>query len=92
MKPLISLASRFTEVGEGMLGLSQNAYFEGVLKKYNMHKCSPSPAPIVKSDKFGTFQCPGNQNEIDQMKSVTYALDVESSSMHKFVRALTWLL
>jgi hypothetical protein len=39
----------------GILGLSQRTYIEKVLKKYNMHKCSASPAPIVKGDKFGTF-------------------------------------
>ena len=62
----------------GTLGLSQKAYFERVLKKFNMHKCSPSPAPIVKGDKFGTFQCPRNQCETDQMKSVPYASAVGS--------------
>ena len=45
---------------KGELGLSQKAYIDGVLKKYNMHKCSASPALIVKGDKFGTFQCPKN--------------------------------
>ena len=29
---------------KGTLGLSQKAYFERVLKKYNMRKCSISPA------------------------------------------------
>ena len=43
-----------------------------------MHKCSPSPAPIVKDDKYGDFQCPRNQYEIDQIKVVPYALAVES--------------
>ena len=43
-----------------------------------MHKCSASPAPIIKGDKFGTFQCPNNQLEINQMKSVPYASAVES--------------
>jgi hypothetical protein len=63
---------------KGVLGLSQKAYFERVLKKYNMHKCSGSPAPLVKGDKFGTFQCPMNQIETDQMKSVPYASAVGS--------------
>lgn len=63
---------------KGILGLSQKAYIDRVLKKYNMHKCSDSPAPIVKSDKFGTFQCPRNQYETDQMKSVPYASVVGS--------------
>lgn len=40
---------------KGVLELSQMAYIEKVLKRYNMHKCSISPAPIVKGDKFGTF-------------------------------------
>ena len=47
----------------GILGLSQKIYIEKVLKKYNMDKCSTSPAPIVKGDKFGTFQCPKNEYE-----------------------------
>jgi len=62
----------------GVLGLSQKAYLEKVLKKYNMHKSSASPAPIVKGDSFGKFQCPKNQYEIDQMKAVPYASAVGS--------------
>jgi hypothetical protein len=43
-----------------------------------MHVCKPSPAPIVKGDSFGEFQCPWNQYEIDRMKAVPYASAVES--------------
>jgi hypothetical protein len=43
-----------------------------------MHNCNPTPAPIVKSVKFGKFQCPRNQYEIDEMKAVPYASDVGS--------------
>ena len=40
---------------KGVLGLSQKAYIEKILKKFSMHKCSPSPAPIVKGrDENGT--------------------------------------
>ena len=63
---------------KGVLGLSQKAYIEKILKKFNMHKYSPSPAPIVKGDRYGDFQCPRNQYEIDQMKTVPYASAVES--------------
>ena len=63
---------------KGALGLSQKSYIDRVLRKYNMHRCSASPAPIVKGDKFGTFQCPRNQYEADQMKSVPYASAVGS--------------
>jgi hypothetical protein len=63
---------------KGVLGLSQKAYIEKVLKKFSMHKCSPSPAPIVKGDRYGDFQCPKNQYELNQMKAVPYALAVEN--------------
>jgi hypothetical protein len=43
-----------------------------------MQNCKPSPAPIVKGDRIGEFQCPKNQYEIDQMKAVPYALAVRS--------------
>ena len=63
---------------KGVLGLSQKAYIEKVLKKFSMHKCSPSSAPIVKDDRYGDFQCHRNQYEIDQIKTVPYASAVES--------------
>jgi hypothetical protein len=62
----------------GVLGLSQKAYSEKVLIKYNMHKSNATLAAIVKGDSFGEFQCPKNQYEIDQMKAVPYASAVGS--------------
>jgi hypothetical protein len=47
-----------------VLGLSQKSYIEKVLKKFIMHKCNPTPAPIVNDVKFGKIQCPRNQYEI----------------------------
>ena len=43
-----------------------------------MHASKSTHAPIVKGDKFGTFQCPRNQCETDQMKSVPYASAIGS--------------
>jgi hypothetical protein len=43
-----------------------------------MHKCNPTPAPIVKDVKFGKFQCLKNQYKIDEMKAVSYASAVGS--------------
>jgi hypothetical protein len=43
-----------------------------------MNACNSTPAPIVKGDKYGSFQSPRNQYEIDQMKSVPYASAVRS--------------
>ncbi|WVZ50979.1 LOW QUALITY PROTEIN: hypothetical protein U9M48_002175 [Paspalum notatum var. saurae] len=59
---------------KGVLGLSQKAYIENILKKYSMYKCKASPVPI--GDVFGNFQCPKNKYEIDRIKSVPYALPV----------------
>jgi hypothetical protein len=61
-----------------VLGLSQKSYIENVLKKFNIHKCNLTPAPIVKGVKFGKFQCPRNQYEINEMKTVPYASAIES--------------
>ena len=61
-----------------VLGLSQKAYLEKVLKKYDMHASKPTPAPIVKGDSFGKHQCPKNQYELEQMKAVPYASAVGS--------------
>jgi hypothetical protein len=49
----------------GVFGLSHKAYLEKVLKKFSMHACIPTPAPIVKGDKYGSFQSPRNQYEIN---------------------------
>jgi hypothetical protein len=61
-----------------VLGLSQKAYLEKVLKKFSMHACNHTPAPIVKGDKYESFHSHRNQYEINQMKSVPYASAVGS--------------
>jgi hypothetical protein len=38
-----------------VIGFSQKLYIEKVLKKFNVHKCNPTPAPIVKGIKFRKF-------------------------------------
>jgi hypothetical protein len=43
-----------------------------------MHACNSTPAPIVKGDKYESYQSPSNQYEIDQIKSVPYASAVGS--------------
>jgi hypothetical protein len=43
-----------------------------------MHASRTTPAPIVKGNSFGNFQCSQNQCEIDQMNMVQYASAVES--------------
>jgi hypothetical protein len=58
----------------GVLGLSRKAYCKKILKKYNMHASNVTPAPIVKGDSFGKFQC----LSIGQMKAILYASAVGS--------------
>jgi hypothetical protein len=43
-----------------------------------MNQCKATPVPIVKGDKFGNHQCPQNQCQKDQMKSVPYASTMRS--------------
>jgi hypothetical protein len=38
-----------------VLRLSQKAYLEKVLKKFSIHACNPTSAPIVKGDTYGSF-------------------------------------
>jgi hypothetical protein len=69
---------KFTEIEEREYWDYHKAYLEKVLKKFSMHACNPTPAPIVKGDKYGSSQSLRNQYEIDQMKSVPYASAVGS--------------
>jgi hypothetical protein len=39
-----------------VLGLSHKAYIEKVLKEFSIHTSNPTPAPIVKGDRFESFQ------------------------------------
>ena len=43
-----------------------------------MEKCSTSPIPIQKGDKFSLAQCPRNDMERKKMKAIPYALVVGS--------------
>ncbi|RVW34940.1 Retrovirus-related Pol polyprotein from transposon TNT 1-94 [Vitis vinifera] len=63
----------------GVLKLSQRAYIEKILKRFNMHNCKSSKAPIVKGDKFLKAQCPQNDDdEIEEMKTIPYSSVVGS--------------
>ena len=56
-----------------VLGLSQKAYIEKVLKRFGMKDCTPTVAPIMKGDKFSKNKCPQNELEREQMKNIPYA-------------------
>ncbi|GJZ47098.1 putative zinc finger, CCHC-type containing protein [Tanacetum coccineum] len=62
----------------GKLGLSQKAYIERVLNRFNMQHCSPTVAPVIKGDVFGSHQCPKTEVEYEEMKRIPYASVVGS--------------
>ena len=66
------------ERSRGILGLSQETYINKVLRRLQMKDCSPSPAPIVKGDKFSLDQCSKNDFEWEQMKNIPYASTIGS--------------
>lgn len=62
----------------GMLGLSQKAYIEKVLKTFGMEFCAPGEVPIAKGDIFSEDQCPKNAIERSQVDAKQYASVVGS--------------
>ncbi|KAL6322358.1 hypothetical protein AAG906_007911 [Vitis piasezkii] len=61
----------------GVLKLSQRAYIEKILKRFNMHNCKSTKAPIVKGDKFSKARCPQNDDE-REMRTIPYSSVVGS--------------
>jgi hypothetical protein len=57
---------------KGVMGLSRKTYLEKVLKKFSMHACNPTPASIVKGDKYVSFQNPMNQYETGNLEGILY--------------------
>lgn len=62
----------------GILGLSQQAYIDKVLKRYGMEHCKPGHTPVAKGDKFSLKQCPKTKLENKEMQDVPYASIVGS--------------
>ncbi|RVX16189.1 Retrovirus-related Pol polyprotein from transposon TNT 1-94 [Vitis vinifera] len=61
-----------------LLGLSQRAYINRVLKRFNMQTCKAGDVPVVKGDKLSNEQCPKNDLEKDAMKVIPYASAIGS--------------
>ena len=51
----------------GLLGLSQKAYIDKVLDRYDMKNCSLGDTPVTKGDKLSLLQCPKNELQTEQM-------------------------
>jgi len=68
----------FRDRSQGLLGLSKKARINKVLERFRMNKCSVSPIPIYKGDKFILMQCPNNYLKRKQMENIPYAFVIES--------------
>lgn len=66
------------DMSKHFLGLSQRAYIEKVLKRFNMENCSCGEVPMVKGEKFSTNQCLRNELERKSMEDKPYASVVGS--------------
>ncbi|RVX15039.1 Retrovirus-related Pol polyprotein from transposon TNT 1-94 [Vitis vinifera] len=65
-------------ISRNLLGLSQRAYINRVLKRFNMQTCKAGDVPVVKGDKLSNEQCPKNDLEKDAMKTIPYASAIGS--------------
>ena len=63
---------------KGILGLSQKAYIERILKRYSMEHCKPGNTPVAKGDKLSLNQCPKTELEKSEMRQIPYASVVGS--------------
>ncbi|EOY03950.1 Retrotransposon protein, Ty1-copia subclass, putative [Theobroma cacao] len=61
-----------------LLGLSQSAYMDRVLKRFFMLDYKNGAVPIVKGDKLSLVQCPKNDVERESMKAIPYASAIGS--------------
>jgi hypothetical protein len=63
---------------KGILGLSQQAYINKVLKRYGMENYKPENTPVAKGNKFSLHQCPKTELEKSEMYQIPYASLIES--------------
>ena len=61
-----------------LLGLSQRAYIDRILARFNMQDCKGGDVPMVKGDKLSKEQCPKTELEKNSMSIVPYASAVGS--------------
>ena len=70
--------SIFKKRSQGLLGLSQKAYIEEILGRFNMNNCLAGIAPLQKGDRFSPMQCPKNDVERKEMENIPCASVVGS--------------
>nr|KYP47187.1 Retrovirus-related Pol polyprotein from transposon TNT 1-94 [Cajanus cajan] len=58
--------------------LSQNNYFQKILRRFNMQDCKPILTPLPVNYKLSSSMCPNNEAERMEMSQVPYASAVGS--------------
>ena len=58
--------------------MSQRAYIDMILKRFDRHNCSTRSVPITKGERLSKDQCPKNDTEMMAMKNVRYSSVVGS--------------
>ncbi|KAI5314285.1 hypothetical protein L3X38_043461 [Prunus dulcis] len=56
-----------------LIGLSQKAYIEKILKRFNMKNCTGCDVPFSKGDKLNSEQSPKTEQERIEMQDKPYA-------------------
>jgi Reverse transcriptase (RNA-dependent DNA polymerase) len=58
---------------KGILGFSQQAYIDKILKRYSMENYKPGNIPVAKGDKFSLDKCSKIELEKSKMHQILYA-------------------
>ena len=66
------LGMRISRNENGDVILSQRAYAERLLKRFNMQSCSPLTTPLPHGLSLSTEDCPANASEVEEMKKIPY--------------------
>ena len=67
---------------QGDITLSQRAYCERLLKRFNMESCSPATTPLSPGLILSIEDCPTTPDEADEMKNIPFC---------EALRLLIWL-
>ena len=70
----------YRDCSHGILGLSQKAYIDKVLSRFDMKDCAPGDNPIDKGDKFNLIQF--LKNKIEKKRYGKYILYISSREFH----------
>jgi hypothetical protein len=62
-----------SDQNKGILGLSQQAYIDKVLKRYGIENYKPGNTHVAKGDKFSLDKCPKTELEKSEMHQIPYA-------------------